>query len=93
MLTEGNDVLNVPLTAAQQASLRNGGVAQIYHRFVEPRDHVYGVAFAGEAWASTAPVEVPVTTDRDRITFVELDLSGLAPQPGDIGLVAKVWQR
>ncbi len=93
VLTEGNDVLNVPLTTAQQVSLRNGGVAQIYHRFVEPRDHVYGVAFAGEAWASTAPVEVPVTTDRDRITFVELDLSGLAPQPGDIGLVAKVWQR
>ena len=93
VLTEGHDVLNVALTADQQNSLRNGGVAQIYHRFVEPRDHVYGVAFAGEAWTTTAPVEVPVTTDRDRITFVELDLSGLVPQPGDIGLVAKVWQR
>jgi len=93
VLTEDNDVLTVPLSADQQTSLRRGGVAQIFHRFVEPRDHVYGVGFTGEAWAEVAAVEVPVSAARDRITFVELDLSSLAPEAPATGLIAKVWRR
>ncbi len=96
VLTEDDEVLNVPLTAAQQASLRQGGVAQIFHRFVEPRDHLYTVGFAGAAWSAVPAVEVSVTTDRDRITFLELDLDQLEPESSAMpanGLVAKVWQR
>ena len=60
---------------------------------VEPRDHVYAVAFAGDDWVQMPAIEVPVTTERDRITFVELDLSELATESPALGLVAKVWQR
>jgi hypothetical protein len=93
VLTEDNRTLEVPLSAAALASLRQGGVAQIYHRFVEPRDHLFTLGFAGPGWADVPPVEVPVTADRDRITFVELDLSRLAPDPVDLGLMARVWVR
>lgn len=93
VLTENNEVLTVPLTSGQQASLRQGGVAQIFHRFVEPRDHVYRVGFTGDAWTAVPAVEVPVSAARDRITFVELDLSLLAPETPTTGLMARVWQR
>jgi hypothetical protein len=93
ILSEDNETVQVPLSAAQQASLRQGGVAQISHRLVEPRDHVYTVAFAGAAWSATPAVPVSVTADRDRITFVELDLSRLAPAAAASGLSARVWQR
>ena len=92
-LSEDNDVLRVPLHAAEHASLQQGGVAQVYHRFVEPRAHLYTVGFAGAEWAGVPAVEVPVTAARDRITFVELDLSRLTPDPAAPGLAAKVWLR
>ncbi len=92
-LSEDNTVLQVPLTAAEQNSLRQGGVAQIFHRFVEPRAHVYTVGFQGPAWDALPGVEVPVNAARDRITFVELDLSRLSPATADHGLAARVWHR
>ncbi|MCP4573441.1 MAG: hypothetical protein GY838_13880 [bacterium] len=93
VLSENNEILNVPLTATQQTALRQGGVAQVYHRFVEPRDHIYSVSFSGADWVGVPPVEIPVTAARDRITFVELDLSHLGPAAPTTGLLAKVWQR
>jgi len=92
-LSEDNTVLQVPLTAAEQTSLRQGGVAQIFHRFVEPRAHVYKVGFQGPAWDALPGIEVPVNAARDRITFVELDLSRLSVASADHGLAARVWQR
>lgn len=93
ILSEDNEVLRVPLSVTQRASLRQGGVAQIAHRLVEPRDHLYSVAFAGADWSAAPAVPVPVTAARDRITFVELDLSRLAPTAAAGGLSARVWQR
>ena len=92
-ISEENEHHNVPLTLGQQNSLAKGGVAQVFHRYVEPRDHTYTVAFAGEAWAEALPIEVPVSATRDRITFLELDLTDLTPDVPGSGLQAKVWQR
>jgi len=92
-IVEENERHTVPLTSGQQNSLAQGGVAQVFHRYVEPRDHVYTVAFDGEAWRDMAPIEISVSALRDRITFLELDLTNLAPDSPGSGLQAKVWQR
>lgn len=93
ILTEDRRTLEVLLTADQQVSLRQGGVAQVFHRFVEPRDHLFEVGFAGAGWDEVPTAQVPVTAARDRITFVELDLNALRPDPVDVGLQARVWVR
>jgi len=87
------DFVRVPLTAQQQASLAQGGIAQIYHEFVEPREHAYAVSFEGEGWAGVAPVVVAVMAARDRLTFLELDLSRLDGSQDTAGLLTSIWYR
>jgi hypothetical protein len=93
VLAEEHTTLHVDLTPAQQASLQRGGIVQIDHRLVEPRDHVLTVGFTGPAWAEADIAAVEVAAPRDRLTFLELDLATLDPaQPGGL-LTARVWQR
>lgn len=92
-LTEENDVVRVALTQTQRESLEQGGIAQIYHEFVEPREHVFVVSFTGAAWAEAQPVAVAVEAARDRLTFLELDLGGLDRDREVSGLATSVWYR
>ena len=93
VLTEDNDVVRVELTPEQRNSLEQGGIAQIYHEFVEPREHVFAVSFAGKAWAAAETVAVSVEAARDRLTFLELDLSHLDRDRETGGLLTSVWYR
>jgi hypothetical protein len=93
VLTEQNDVVHVALTPVQRTSLEQGGIAQIYHEFVEPREHLFEVGFTGDKWADAAPVAVKVEAARDRITFLELDLSRLQADLETSGLLTSVWYR
>jgi len=93
VLTDQNDVVHVELTPLQRVSLENGGIAQIYHQFVEPREHTFEVGFTGDRWTDSNPVAVKVEAARDRITFLELDLSGLGADRAASGLTASVWHR
>jgi len=93
VLTEQNDVIHVELTPIQRTSLENGGIAQIFHQFVEPREHTFEVGFRGDRWADSKPVSIKVEAARDRITFLELDLSGLGADRAESGLATSVWHR
>ena len=93
VLGEDNDFHDVALDGTTRAALRRGGVAQVWHRYVEPRDHVYSLAFTGGAWDSLPAVDVPLAAGRDRITFLELDLTALDPERPDLGLAARTWER
>lgn len=93
VFSEDNELVRVPLTAEQQSSLSRGGIAQIYHEFVEPREHAYAVSFEGVGWETVAPVPVAVLAARDRLTFLELDLSRLDRGDASAGLQASVWYR
>ena len=93
VFSEDNEFVRVPLTPEQQASLAQGGIAQIYHEFVEPREHVYAVSFEGAGWAGVAPVPVAVLAARDRLTFLELDLSRLDGTQDTAGLLTSIWYR
>jgi hypothetical protein len=93
VVSEDDEVVRIELSPEQQASLRQGGIAQIYHEYVEPREHVLEVSFAGDAWQDAAPVVVAFDTARDRLTFLELDASGLERGQPASGLVPSVWYR
>jgi len=93
VIREDQDVTRVELTPAQCASLAQGGIAQIYHEFVEPRAHAIQVRLEGGAWNTSPASVVALETARDRLTFLELDLSRLDREQAAQGLVTRVWYR
>jgi len=93
VFAEDNNFVRVNLTAEQRASLKSGGIAQIYHEFVEPREHIYQVSFSGETWSEATALTVPVEAVRNRLTFLELDLTRLDRKVDTLGLETSVWYR
>jgi hypothetical protein len=92
-IAEDGDVTQIPLSPEDCASLAKGGIAQVYHEFVEPRDHALQVRFEGGAWATRPACVVTLSAARDRLTFLELDLSRLDREQASQGLVTRVWYR
>ena len=93
VISEELDITRVELTAEQCASLAQGGIAQIYHEFVEPRAHSIEVRLEGNAWSASPASVVTLDAARDRLTFLELDLSRLDREQANQGLVTRVWYR
>jgi hypothetical protein len=79
------------LTDEQRESLRQGGVLQLFHGFVEPREQTLAVTVAGEAWPSGDTGYVTLEPARDRLTFLRLDLSALDAARGAASLRASTW--
>lgn len=93
VLAEEAGVVRVELTPEQRTSLERGGIAQIYHEFVEPREHVFLVSFTGDAWNDAQPLSVVVDAAHDRMTFLELDLSRLDREREGFGILTSIWRR
>lgn len=92
-ITEDGDVVRATLSPEQCASLARGGIAQIYHEFVEPRPHALEVRLEGGAWDASPASTVALEAARDRLTFLELDLSRLDRTVASAGLITRVWYR
>ena len=88
---EDGDTLSVPLTDAHRASLRKGGVVQVFHGFVEPRSQVIEVAIAGDRWPAGDTGFVTLDPARDRLTLLRLDLSTVRPDGGAPSIQANTW--
>jgi hypothetical protein len=88
---EDGDTLTVPLTDAHRASLRKGGVVQVFHGFVEPREQVVEVAIIGERWPRGDKGFVTLDPARDRLTLLRLDLSSVKPEQGAASIQASKW--
>lgn len=88
---EGGDTLTVPLTAEQQVALQHGGVVQVFHGFVEPREQVVEVAITGDRWPAGDAGFVTLDPARDRLTLLRLDLSSLRPEVGAPSIQANTW--
>ncbi|HET6462990.1 MAG TPA: hypothetical protein VFH33_04250, partial [Candidatus Krumholzibacteria bacterium] len=86
---EENEVTHVTLSESDRASLAQGGIAQIYHEFVEPRAHALQVKLEGGAWDTRPAAIITLEAPRDRLTFLELDLS----RPEQASLNTRVWYR
>lgn len=93
LLTEEGQTIRVPMSDEQWAALRKGGVAQIYHALVEPREHQLAVGLAGEGWAAQSTHALTLEPERDRLTFLQLDLA--AAHPGDAApqVHSSIWVR
>ena len=80
------------VTETQLGSLQHGGALEVFRGLVEPREQVIEVALMGEGWSATGHGFVRVLPQRDRLTFVKLDLSGARPALGMGSVVAGTWQ-
>jgi hypothetical protein len=83
--------LDVALATPEREALRRGGVVQLYHAFVEPREQVFEIAFRGEGWTGDDTGFVTLEPARDRLTFLELDLSGASAGRGAASVHATTW--
>lgn len=88
---EDGDTLTVSLTPEHRAALQKGGVVQIFHGFVEPREQVVEVAITGPRWPSGDTGFVALDPARDRLTLLRLDLSSIQPEQGAAGIEANTW--
>lgn len=88
---EGGPPLTVPLTDEQRQSLSRGGVVQVFHGFVEPREQVVELALAGDRWPTGGPGYLTLEPARDRLSFLRLDLSGATAEQGAPSLHASTW--
>jgi len=82
---EDSTMLHVTLTEEQRAALLGGGIAELWHGFVEPREQV--VALSVEGGGAPENGWLTLTPQRDRLTFLRLDVGGL----GAGGLTAGSW--
>src|SRR5262249_26836826 len=74
--------LAVGLSAEQRASLAHGGVVQVFHGFVEPREQVVQIGFVGAGWPADESGFVTVEPPRDQLQLLRFDLSaGAAGAP------------
>jgi hypothetical protein len=90
-IAEDGDVTHVAFTDADRASLAQGGIAQIYHEFVEPRTHALQVKLEGGAWDTRPASVATLEAQRDRLTFLELDLSSAGTTLSSLN--TRVWYR
>lgn len=88
---EDGGAVTLTLTDAQRVSLREGGVLELFHGLVEPREQVVEVVVAGNAWPTGDRGYVSLSPSRDRLQFLQLDLSALQATTGAPGLRASTW--
>lgn len=88
---DDGETLRVPLTGQQQESLRTGGLLEIFHGAVEPRDQVIEVALFGSAWPAGNSGYMTLDPLRDQLTFLKLDLSAVQPAQGGASVQASTW--
>jgi hypothetical protein len=69
------DQWQIELDAAQRRALRNGATTQLFHEYVEPRQTQYHLALRLASGEERALGELSIVPTRDRLTFIEVDLS------------------
>ena len=91
LVFEPGDTLSVPLSAEIRESLRHGGVLELCHRLVEPREQMLSIALAGERWDDSDAGFLTLDPARDQLTFLRLDLAAARPSEGASSMVASRW--
>ena len=91
LVFESGDTLNVPLSAEVCRSLRHGGVLELCHRLVEPREQTITVSLQGGHWDASDPGYVMVDPERDQLSFLRLDLATAKPSEGASSMAASRW--
>ena len=88
---EDGDSLTVAISAEQRQSLQLGGVLEIFHGLVEPREQVFQVVLAGRGQEATPAGWITLDPERDRLTCLRLNLSPVHTFEGAAGMTASTW--
>jgi hypothetical protein len=91
LVFEPGDTLNVPLSADVCQSLRHGGLLELCHRLVEPREQTVAITLHGGRWDASAPGFVELDPARDQLSFLRLDLGAAQPSSGASSMAASRW--
>ena len=83
----------VELTDAARSSLIQGGATQVVHELVEPRPHTLSLSMEGDGWTSVTPIEIPLEPERDRLTFLEVDVTDWNPATSTAPPPVTAWTR
>jgi hypothetical protein len=83
----------VALDGRVQGALARGGSAELLHRLVEPREQRWELSFEGEGWSGAESWELVLDPERDRMTFLEIDVSSLRPDGAEARPVTRQWVR
>jgi hypothetical protein len=78
------------MTAAEREALHGGGVVQVTHALLEPRDQTWSLALCGGGWDAT-PAYLSIDPARDALTYLEFDLTRTRPDEGAAGLHPVTW--
>ena len=84
--------VRVAIGPEERDSLLRGGTTELFHELVEPRLHVWKLSIEDPAWTGRAPWEIPLEPERDRLTFLEVDLTGMDPAAPS-NPITKSWVR
>ena len=89
---EGGDMYRVSLTGLDRSALAEGGLAQLFHAFVEPRELHFHVSVEGEGWNGSSDQPIVIEPERDKLNFLEIDLSSLGSNP-HASIPTRAWVR
>jgi len=81
-----------PLSEARRESLERGGVVQIFHELVEPREQWLTLEIGVEG-GPDATAFIGVEPLRDRLTFLLIELDGFDPAREGLGIRAWAWEQ
>ncbi len=87
---ENGAPLVMALGAEQREVLRSGGVVQVFHEFVEPREQALALRITGEQWPAGDSAFVRLDPPRDRLTMLRLHLAPLDAR-GAASIEATTW--
>jgi len=88
---ENGATLSIPVTDEERESLRHGGILQVFHGLVEPREQVIQLSFTGDRWPADDAGYLELDPTRDQLTFLQLDLSTVRLAQGASGISASRW--
>jgi hypothetical protein len=91
LMFDSGDTLTVPLAPETSESLRHGGVLELCHRLIEPREQTLAIALEGGRWDGSAPGYVALDPPRDQLSFLKLDLAPARSAAGASSMTASRW--
>lgn len=87
---EDGSPLSMPIAPEQRELLRTGGVVQVFHGFVEPREQVVALRITGQRWPAGDSAFVRLFAPRDRKTMLRLHLAPVDAR-GAVSIAATTW--
>lgn len=88
---EAGETMRSPITADDRASLDGGGILEIYHELVEPRETTWELSVVTGDGQISDPVYLRLAPERNRLNFLELDMTGISREGDAEGVRARTW--